>query len=95
MRHGKSQSHDAVVPMVGRATSCECCSVDRVDAEKVGLRNGARVRLNSDTDLHGRFHLRNCETWHVEGTVQIMEEPRPCAVAVSWHFGNWPGASPM
>ena len=67
--------------------------LNRVDAEKLGLRDGARVRLSSVTNPDGRFDLGNGETRHVEGTVKTLEGLRPGVVAVSWHFGHWASGS--
>lgn len=63
--------------------------LNRVDADKLGLRNGDRVRLSSPTNPKGEFDLGNGETRYVEGKVLILEGIRPGVAAVAWHFGHW------
>jgi anaerobic selenocysteine-containing dehydrogenase len=67
--------------------------LNRVDAEKLGLHNGDRVRLGSATNPDGSFDLGNGEIRHVEGSVKVLEGLRPGVVAVSWHFGHWASGS--
>ncbi len=67
--------------------------LNRIDAEKLGLRNGDRVRLSSPTNPAGSFDLGNGEIRHVEGAVKVLEGLRPGVVAVSWHFGHWASGS--
>ena len=63
--------------------------MNRLDAEKLGVHNGDRVRLGSATNPDGAFDLGNGEVRHVEGKVKVLEGMRPGVVAVSWHFGHW------
>ena len=67
--------------------------MNRLDAEKLGLRNGDRVRLGSATNPDGAFDLGNGEIRHVEGKLKVLEGMRPGVVAVSWHFGHWASGS--
>ena len=67
--------------------------LNRVDAEKLGLHNGDRVRLSSATNPDGSFDLGNGEMRRVEGSVKALEGLRPGVVAVSWHFGHWASGS--
>ena len=67
--------------------------MNRLDAEKLGVHNGDRVRLGSATNPDGAFDLGNGEVRHVEGKVKVLEGMRPGVVAVSWHFGHWASGS--
>jgi len=67
--------------------------LNRIDAEKLGLRTGDRVRLSSATNTDGSFDLGNGEIRSVEGGVKVLEGLRPGVVAVSWHFGHWASGS--
>ncbi len=64
-----------------------------VDAKKLGLSNGDRVRLGSATNPDGSFDLGNGEIRHVEGPVRVLQGLRRGVVAVSWHFGHWASGS--
>ena len=46
--------------------------LNRVDAEKLGLHNGDRVRLSSATNPDGSFDLGNGEIRHVEGASRCL-----------------------
>jgi anaerobic selenocysteine-containing dehydrogenase len=63
--------------------------INRIDAIRLGLRGGDRVRLTSKTNPKGEVDLRDGTTWKVEGEVQAIEGIRPGVVAVSWHYGHW------
>jgi tetrathionate reductase subunit A len=63
--------------------------MNRVDAKKLGLRSGDRVRLGSPSNPDGAYDLGNGEVLHVEGKVAVLEGIRPGVVGVSWHFGHW------
>jgi len=67
--------------------------MNRLDAEKLGLRTGDRVRLASPTNPDGTYDLGNGEIRRVEGKVRVLEGIRPGVVAVSWHFGHWASGS--
>jgi tetrathionate reductase subunit A len=63
--------------------------INRLDAEKLGLRTGDRVRLASATNPTGSYDCGNDETRYVQGKVKVLEGLRPGVLAVSWHFGHW------
>lgn len=67
--------------------------INRVDAEKAGLRDGDRVRLTSATNSTGSFSLGNGENRTIEGKIKVLEGMRPGVIAVSWHFGHWASGS--
>jgi tetrathionate reductase subunit A len=67
--------------------------INRLDARKMGLRDGDRVKLASATNPEGTFQLRNGEVRHIEGNIKVLEGMRPGVVAVSWHFGHWASGS--
>jgi anaerobic selenocysteine-containing dehydrogenase len=67
--------------------------MNRVDAERMGLRTGDRVRLASPTNPDGTYDLGNGEIRRVEGKLKVLEGIRPGVVAVSWHFGHWASGS--
>lgn len=67
--------------------------LNRIDAEKLGLRDGDRVRLASATNPEGTFDLGNGEIRQVQGAVKVLEGLRPGVVAISWHFGHWASGS--
>jgi len=67
--------------------------MNRVDAEKVGLRTGDRVRLASPTNPEGTYDLGNGDIRRVEGKIRVLEGMRPGVVAVAWSFGNWASGS--
>ncbi|RMD91623.1 MAG: molybdopterin oxidoreductase, partial [Calditrichaeota bacterium] len=70
--------------------------INESTAQKLGLRNGDRVRLISATNLDGLWDLKNGKQRPVEGKIRTMQGMRPDVVAVSWHFGHWGyGASDM
>jgi tetrathionate reductase subunit A len=73
--------------------SANAVLLNRVDAGKLGLHDGDRVRLHSATNPQGAFDLGNGEVRHVEGSVKVLEGLRPGVVAVSWHFGHWASGS--
>ncbi len=58
-------------------------------AEKLGLRDGQRVRLVSPSNPEGVWDLRNGQRVPMEGTLKVVQGLRPGVVAVSWHFGHW------
>ncbi|MEW6349707.1 MAG: molybdopterin-dependent oxidoreductase [Thermodesulfobacteriota bacterium] len=67
--------------------------MNRLDAEKLGLNPGDRVRLASQANTEGKYNLGNGEVRRVEGKVRVVEGMRPGVVAVSWHFGHWASGS--
>lgn len=67
--------------------------INRLDAEKSGLRDGDRVRLSSAGNPSGSFDLGNGEDRKIEGKIKVLEGMRPGVIAVSWHFGHWASGS--
>ncbi len=63
--------------------------INSKDAQKLGLKEGDRVRLVSRTNPTGTWQLRNGQERLVEGKVKLIEGLRPGVVAVSWHYGHW------
>ncbi|MDA2933402.1 hypothetical protein MYX82_03560 [Acidobacteria bacterium AH-259-D05] len=63
--------------------------MNRLDTERLGLKDGDQVRLGSPTNPDGSFELGNGEVQRSEGKVKILEGIRPGVVAISWHFGHW------
>ncbi len=61
----------------------------RRDAERMGLRDGQRVRLVSKTNPEGRFDLGDGTFEEVVGPLKTVEGILPGTVAASWHFGHW------
>jgi anaerobic selenocysteine-containing dehydrogenase len=59
------------------------------DAQRLGLEEGARVRLISRTNPGGTWQLRNGSERPVVGRVKPIEGLRPGVVVVSWHYGHW------
>jgi anaerobic selenocysteine-containing dehydrogenase len=63
--------------------------MNRVDAERMGFKNGTHVRLGSPTNPDGMIDLGNGDKIRIEGKVEVLEGIRPGVVAISWHFGHW------
>ncbi len=63
--------------------------MNRVDAQRLGLKDGDMVKLVSKSNPDGMWRLPNSEPVPVAGKVKVIEGIRPGTVAVSWHFGHW------
>lgn len=63
--------------------------INRLDAERLGLRNGDTVKLVSRSNPDGVVDLGNDRRMRVAGKVRVREGLRPGTVAVSHHFGHW------
>ncbi|MFQ5517222.1 MAG: molybdopterin-dependent oxidoreductase [Acidimicrobiia bacterium] len=63
--------------------------MNRRDAERLGLEDGHKVRLQSATNPEGRFNLGNGETFDVVAPLEVVEGILPGTVAASWHYGHW------
>lgn len=63
--------------------------MNRVDAKRLGLASGDRVRVASATNPEGAYDLGGGDIRYVEGKVKVIEGIRPGVVAISAHFGHW------
>ena len=61
--------------------------MNRLDAEKLGLRNGDRVRLGSATNPEGHLIWETARFAMLKGSVKALEGLRPGVVAV---LALWP-----
>lgn len=62
--------------------------INRKDAQRLGLRDGDVVRIQSPT-FDGEFEIYPGVKVAVEGRVRAIEGIAPGSVAVSWHYGHW------
>jgi tetrathionate reductase subunit A len=62
--------------------------VSAVDADRLQIGDGDRVRLVSST-FGGRFEVGPGQNVTVEGHVKVVQGIRPGSVAISWHYGHW------
>lgn len=66
------------------------------DARALGLQNGDRVRIVSQSNPEGVWDLGNGRVAPMEDAVQVIEGVRPGVVAFSLGFGHWAyGSSEM
>jgi len=84
---GQSRTHgaywlDAVLPE-------NYIYINRVDAERLGLKDGDMARITSSSLPTGKFELGDGRTYEVKGRVRVIEGIRPGTVAVSWSYGHW------
>jgi len=63
--------------------------MNKVDADRLGLKNGDVVKLVSITNPGGTWRLPNSESIPAAGKVKVIQGIRPGTVAASWHFGHW------
>ncbi len=63
--------------------------MNTVDAQKLGLKNGDRVRLVGQDNPTGTIPLTDNRTKDVVGMLRVVEGIRPGTVAASWSFGHW------
>ncbi len=63
--------------------------INKLDADKLGLKEGDLVKLVSPTNPDGLWKLPNGEAKPVAGKVKPIQGIRPGTVAASWHFGHW------
>jgi len=63
--------------------------MNRIDAKKLGLKDGDRVRLVGESNPSGTVPLTERETKDVVGRLKIIEGIRPGTVAASWSYGHW------
>ena len=58
-------------------------------AQKMGVKDGQKVRVISASNLEGEWDLQNGEQVPIVGKVKVVQGMRPGVVAVSWHYGHW------
>jgi len=63
--------------------------INRRDAQRIGLRDGQRVKMVSKTLPDGRYNLRDGRQREVIGHLHVIEGIRPGVIAVSWSKGHW------
>jgi len=63
--------------------------VNKLDAERLGLDDGDRVKLVSASLPAGEFDLGDGRRFAVAGKVKRVQGVRPGVVVVSHHFGHW------
>lgn len=63
--------------------------LSRQDAQRLGVKNGDKVRVKSHSNPEGVHELGNGRQRFVEGTVKVLEGIRPGVVAVSTGYGHW------
>jgi tetrathionate reductase subunit A len=63
--------------------------VNPVDARRLGLDDGDRVRVTSATNTEGVWDLGNGRTVPMEGEVKLLEGLRPGVVGFNLGYGHW------
>ena len=63
--------------------------LNKLDSDKLGLKEGDVVKLVSLTNADGMWVLPNSDNLAVAGKVMPVQGIRPGTVAVSWHWGHW------
>jgi len=63
--------------------------MNKLDADRLGIKDGDRVKLISQSNSEGVWRLPNVGTKPVAGKVKVIQGIRPGTVAASWHFGHW------
>ncbi len=63
--------------------------INKVDADKRGLKNNDWVTLHSDSNPEGIVDLKNGTKIQVKSRVRVIQGIRPGVVTMSWHFGHW------
>ena len=63
--------------------------MNRLDAERLRLRDGELVRVTSKTNPRGEWDLGNGTIWPMVGKLRIIEGIRPGVVAFSLGHGHW------
>jgi anaerobic selenocysteine-containing dehydrogenase len=63
--------------------------MNRLDAEKRGLKDGDEVQILSPTNPEGVWDLRNGRKKPVQGKVKVIEGIRPGVIAFSLGHGHW------
>jgi anaerobic selenocysteine-containing dehydrogenase len=68
-------------------------TMNRVDANRLGLKAGDRVRVSSKTNEAGVWDLGNGTLIPMEGAVEVIEGLRPGVIDVNLGFGHWANGS--
>ena len=63
--------------------------MNKLDADKLGLKEGDLVKLVSPSNTEGVWKLPNNEVKPVSGKLKTIQGIRPGTVAASWSFGHW------
>ncbi len=63
--------------------------INTLDARRLGLKDGDRVRIVGPTNPKGTIPILPGEEKPVVGTVRVEEGVRPGTVVASWSFGHW------
>ncbi|HIC89836.1 MAG TPA: twin-arginine translocation signal domain-containing protein [Anaerolineae bacterium] len=63
--------------------------MNKVDADRLGLKDGEVVKLVSQSNPEGTWRLPNGKPMPIAGKVKAIQGIRPGTVAASWHFGHW------
>jgi anaerobic selenocysteine-containing dehydrogenase len=63
--------------------------MNSVDARRLGLKNGAEVKVISSTNLSGEWDLKNGERKPMVGKVVVTETIRPGVISFALGFGHW------
>jgi len=63
--------------------------MSRQDAQRLGLKNGDRVRIKSQSNPKGVDELGYGRQRNVEGTIKVIEGIRPGCVGISTGYGHW------
>ena len=63
--------------------------VNKVDADRLGLKNNDWVTVKSGSNPKGVIDLNNGTIIQVKSRVRVIQGIRPGVVTMSWHFGHW------
>ncbi len=63
--------------------------MNKMDADRLGLKEGDRVKIVSPTNPDGVWNIPNHGTLPVAGKLKVIQGIRPGTVAASWSFGHW------
>ena len=63
--------------------------MNTVDAKRLGLKTGDRIRLVSSDNPRGTVPITSSTVKDVVGKVNVVEGIRPGTVTASWSFGHW------
>jgi tetrathionate reductase subunit A len=80
--HGAAWLQSAILPE-------NHITLNRVDAERLGLQDDDMARIVSASLPDARFELGDGRTYEVKGKVKVLEGLRPGVVTVAWSYGHW------